>query len=178
MVGCVYLDLSKAFENKSHSILLDKLFLYGVQGSELAWFTDYLFSRTQLVEMSNIRSSVRSINTGAPQGSFLGPLMFIIYFNDLQDHVIHGNIIQYADDTVIFFADKKVETIQKALNEDMEQIGEHCRENELLLNLKKGKTEVMLFGTAQRPRQQKENLETVVKPARNLVVQMQIFLCL
>ena len=82
MVGCVYLDLSKAFENNSHSILLDKLSLYGVQGSELAWFTDYLFSRTQLVEMSNIRSRVRSINTGVPQGSSLGPLMFIIYFND------------------------------------------------------------------------------------------------
>ena len=81
MVGCVYLDLSKAFENNSHSIL-DKLSLYGVQGSELAWFTDYLFSRTQLVEMSNIRSRVRSINTGVPQGSSLGPLMFIIYFND------------------------------------------------------------------------------------------------
>ena len=104
---------------------------------------------------------VRSINTGVPQGFILGPLMFIIYFNDLPDHVTHGDIIQYADDTVMFFADKKVETIQKALNEDMEQIGEYCRENELLLNLKKGKTEVMLFGTAQRLRQQKENLEIV-----------------
>ena len=102
--------------------------------------------------MFNIRSSVRSVNTGVPQGFILGPLMVIIYFNDLQHHVTHGDIIQYADDTVIFFADKKVETIQKALNEDMEQIGEYCRENELLLNLKKGKTEVMLFGTAQRLR--------------------------
>ena len=111
--------------------------------------------------MFNIRSSVRSVNTGVPQGFILGSLMFIIYFNDLQDHVTHGDIIQYADDTVIFFADKKVGTIQKALNEDMEQIGEYCRENELLLNLKKGKTEVMLFGTAQRLRQQKENLEIV-----------------
>ena len=54
-----------------------------------------------------------------------------------------------------------METIQKALNEDMKQIGEYCRENELLLNLKKGKTEVMLFGTAQRLRQRKENLEIV-----------------
>ena len=135
MVGCVYLDLSKAFDTISHSILLDKSSLYGVQGPELAWFMDYLFSRTQLVEMFNIRCSVRSINTGVLQGSILGPLMFIIYFNDLQEHIIHGDIIQFADDTVIFFADKKVETIQKALNEDMEQIGEYCRENELLLEI-------------------------------------------
>ena len=161
MVGCVYLDLSKTFDTISHSILLDKLSLYGVQGSELAWFTDYIFSTTQLVEMFNIRSSVRSINTGVSQGSILGPLMFVIYFNDLQDHIIHGDIIQYADDTVKFFTDNKLETIQKALNEDMEQIGDYCRKNELLLNLKKGKTEVMLFGTAQRLRQQKENLEIV-----------------
>ena len=96
--------------------------LCGVQESELAWFTDYLFSRTQLDEMFNIRSCVRSINTEVPQESILGPLMFIIYFNDLQDHITNGDIIQYADDTVIFFADKEVETIQKALNEDMEQV--------------------------------------------------------
>ena len=95
--------------------------------------------------MFNIRSSVRSIKTGMPQGSILGSLMFIIYFYDIQDHIIHGDIIQYADHRVIFFADKKVGTIQKALNEDMEQIGEYRRENELLLNLKKGKTEVILF---------------------------------
>ena len=135
MVGCVYLDFSKAFDTISDSILLDKSSLYGIQGSEPDWFTEYIFSRTQLVEMFNIRSSVRSINIGVPQGSILGPLMFIIYFNDLQDH---GDIIQYADDTVTFFADNKVEKIQTALNEDMEQNGYYCRKNELLLNLKKG----------------------------------------
>ena len=150
LVGCVYLDLSKAFDTIGHSVLLEKLILYGVCGPELAWFTDYLFNRTQLVEINNAVSDVSAIMSGVPQGSILGPLMFIVFFDDFKDNLVNCDVTQYADDTVIMFAHKDVEIVEKVLNSDMNHISRYCTENELLLNLKKAKTEVMLMGTAQR----------------------------
>jgi hypothetical protein len=152
LIGCVYLDLSKAFDTIGHGILLDKLPAYGVEGPELAWFTDYLLNRTQFVEMQNNCSRPSTITTGVPQGSILGPLMFIVFFNDLKESVKNSEIIKYADDTAILYADKDAQNIEDALNEDMNLIRDYCYHNELLLNLKKGKTEVMLFGTSQRLR--------------------------
>ena len=155
----MYLDLStKAFDTIGNGILLDKLPAYGVEGPELAWFTDYLFNRTQLIEMQNTRSRPSTITTGVPQGSILGPLMFIVFFNDLRESVKNSDIIKYADITVILYADKDAQNIDDALNEDMSLIRDYCYHNELLLNLKKGKTEVMLFGTSQRLRKSGKNL--------------------
>ena len=82
-----------------HSLIIEKLLLHGVSGPELDWFTDYLFNRTQTVEINNILSSKEAITSGVPQGSILGPLLFIVFFNDLCDFVKHSSIIQYADDT-------------------------------------------------------------------------------
>ncbi|CAB4015645.1 Hypothetical predicted protein [Paramuricea clavata] len=156
LIGCVYLDLSKAFDTIAHCILLDKLPAYGVVGPELAWFTDYLFNRTQLVEMQNNCSRPSTITTGVPQGSILGPLMFIVFFNDLKESVKNSEIIKYADDTVILYADKDAQNIEDALNKDMNLIRDYCYHNELLLNQKKDKTEVMLFGTSQRLRKSRK----------------------
>ena len=128
-----------------HGILLDKLPAYGVEGPELAWFTDYLFNRTQLVEMQNNCSRPSTITTGVPQGSILGPLMFTVFFNVFKESVKNSEIIKYADDTVILYADKDAQNIEDALNEDMNLIRDYCYHNELLSNLKKGKTEVMLL---------------------------------
>ena len=150
MVGGLFLDLSKAFDTIGHSVLLEKLMLYGICGPELSWFTDYLFNRSQHVELNNVISETRNITSGVPQGSILGPLLFITFFNDLKDNLNHCKIIQYADDTVIFFADKNAKIIEDTLNMELHQIGRYCEQNELLLNLKKGKTEVMLFGSSQR----------------------------
>ena len=79
---------------------------------------DYLFNRSQLVEINNLTSDKRSITSGVPQGFILGPLMFIIFFNDLKDSISYCDSIQYADDTVILFADKDVTKIENALNKD------------------------------------------------------------
>ena len=150
LVGAVFMDLSRAFDTISHSQLLAKLQAYGIRDNELAWFTDYMFERTQLVELNGSRSSEESVFTGVPQGSILGPLLFIVFFNDFVDCLKHSQVIKYADDTVIYFANKDITVIERYMNDDLEQIARFLDDNELIINLKKGKTESVLFGTAKR----------------------------
>ena len=115
MVGAVYLDLSKAFDTMGHDLLINKLSTYGVSERELAWFTDYLFGRTQIVEIENTRSNPESIYCGVPQGSILGLFLFIVFFNDLID-IMNVNVIKYADDTVLFYAHSDVNKVESVLN--------------------------------------------------------------
>ena len=117
---------------------------------ELHWFTDYLFSRTQSVQFKGALSDANPIFSGVPQGSILGPLLFTIHFNDVHTPLQSTSIITYADDTVIFTAAKDLESIQRHLSEDCHNLSSWFRDNELVLNLKKGKTECMIFGTAKR----------------------------
>ena len=159
LVGCLYLDLSKAFDTMGHGILLEKLLRHGVCGPELAWFTDYLFQRNQTVELNNNSSMPHNVTTGVPQGSILGPLLFIIFFDDLHEEVRKCYVLQYADDTVIFYGSKCPDSIENALNCDLEAIAKYCQENELLINFKKGKTEVMLLGTAKRMKSHGRDLQ-------------------
>ena len=84
---------------------------------------------------------------GVPQGSILGPLLFLIFFNDITECVQNAEIIKYADDTVLFLNAKDPRTIEVNLSDDIERIATWFEENELIINLKKGKSEVMLFGT-------------------------------
>lgn len=79
-----------------------------------------------------------------PQGTILGPLLFLLYFNDLTDCLIHSRVVKYADDTVLYVAATDASEIEIKLNEDMEEIFKWCNDNELILNMKKGKTEFML----------------------------------
>ena len=150
MIGVAYIDLSKAFDTIGHGLLLEKLASYGVKDQELSWFNDYLFNRTQIVEINCVKSNPESIYCGVPQGSILGPLLFVIFFNDFKDHMRNSQVLQYADDTVIWYSSSDAHEIENVLNAEMKRIGTYCKENELLLNLKKGKTEIMLFGTAKR----------------------------
>ena len=142
-VGVVYLDLSKAFDTIGHAQLLNKLSAYGVRGKELQWFASYLFQRTQVVALGHINSESECVNCGVPQGSILGPLLFITFFNDLVD-ILDSKVIMYADDTVIYCASDDVNVVENVLNSEMKAVGSYCSDNELFLNLK------MLFGTARR----------------------------
>ena len=83
LVGAVFIDLSKAFDTISHAKLLDKLSRYGINDGELEWFKDYLFSRKAVVSYNNCLSEVHEIYSGVPQGSILGPLLFLVFFNGL-----------------------------------------------------------------------------------------------
>ena len=117
---------------------------------ELLWFTDYLFLRKQIVQFNGVLSKPNPINTGVPQGSILGPLLFLIFFNDVHSPLRHCKIITYADDTVICTSSSDIDVIQSNLSQDLENLSNWFRDNELIFNLKKGKSEVMLFGTGKR----------------------------
>ena len=158
-VGDAFIDLRKAFDPISHSNLLEKSPLYGVYAMELDWFADYLFSRSVAVNYNNCMSDVQHVLTGVPQGSILGPLLFIIFFNDITDVVSSTKIIKYADETVIYVADKDFEVIKSRLSEDMNAIESWLDQNVLIINLNKGKTESLLFGTPQRLARQRETLD-------------------
>ena len=149
-VGAVYIDLAKAFDTVSHSVILNKLQSYGIIENELTWFTDYLFQRKQYVKFDGSKSESDFVTCGVPQGSILGPLLFLIHFNDIENCLKNSRLMIYADDTVIFTASKDVSSIENSLNEDLINLQSWLSKNELLINLKKGKTESMLFGSGKR----------------------------
>ena len=150
LTDVVFLDLTKAFDTISHAVLLKKICSYGVYGNKLDWFKDYLFQRTQSVHIKNSFSTLRPIFSGVPQGSILGPLLFILLMNDIPGAISHCNIALYADDTVLFISRKSNDDILKALNADLSSLDNWFKENNLVINLKKGKTEYVLYGTSQK----------------------------
>ena len=163
LVGCVFIDLTKAFDTINHGALLNKLESYGVKNTELYWFQDYLFNRSYQVQHKECFSAVGRVTSGVPQGSILGPLLFIVFFNDFASCLKHSNVTICADDTVIYVAGKDISIIEIRLSSDMELIAEWCEKNELILNTTAGKTESMLFGTAKNLRQQSQTLNVTYR---------------
>ena len=145
--GTVFVDLSKAFDTADHACIINKLNCYGIENVEQKWFENYLFNRKQTVEYNGVSSEQHDITTGVPQGSILGPLLFIILINDLYCNLENCEVLLYADDTVLYFSGKDPVIIESALNLNLEKMAIWFNENNLVLNLKKGKTEGMLFGT-------------------------------
>ena len=159
--GAVFLDLRKAFDTVHHLCLLKKLVVYGIDGSELLWFEDYLFNRTQTVRFSDVLSKATPITHGVPQGSTLGPLLFAILINDLDQILKETRILLYADDTVIYYLGKNYLTIQDTLNAELDRVLKWLSQNNLILNFKKGKTDFVLFGTHQKLRRM-ERISVIV----------------
>lgn len=148
--GAVFIDLSKAFDTLSHSQILTNLAAVGVHDIEQSLFADYLFNRSQMVSFDGICSQYQSINCGVPQGSILGPLLFLIAYDGVGEVLQNCNLLMYADDTVLFTAAKTPAEIEKLLTEDFTRVADWLEANELIVNMKQGKTEAMLFGTKQR----------------------------
>ena len=148
LTGAVFIDLRKAFDTVDHAVLLDKLSNLGILDKEHGWFTDYLSNRTQVVEFQGVTSASEAVSTGVPQGSILGPLLFILHINDLPEVVSDCNILMYADDTVLYCSSSQASVIQDKLNAELSKIDHWLSFNSLFVNVTK--TEAMLFGTAPR----------------------------
>jgi len=143
----IYIDLSKAFDTLDHTILLSKMNFYGISGRELNLFRNYIINRHQFVEFNGCKSIVRTISTGVPQGSILGPLLFLIYINDLPHVSNLFEMLMYADDTTLF-CNIKHTTTEVELNTELKKISNWLSSNKLSLNVKKSK--YMVFHTSQR----------------------------
>ena len=100
-VLAIFIDLKKAFDTVNHEILLSKLKYYGVTGIANAWFRSYLRDRKQFVHANGVSSDTATINIGVPQGSVLGPLLLLIFINDLPDKIL-SQLAIYADDITIY----------------------------------------------------------------------------
>ena len=100
----VFIDLQKAFDTVDHGILLSKLNHYGVRGVSYEWFKSYLTGRQQFTTIAHLKSDLCSINYGVPQGSVLGPILFLLYINDLNQAILHSKIHHFTDDTNFLYA--------------------------------------------------------------------------
>ena len=149
----VMLDLQKAFDTVNHDILCDKLKLMGLES--VGWFRSYLSDRNQVVNINNVTSSPLNITCGVPQGSILGPLLFLCYGNDMIISIDPDcKLILYADDSVILFSHRDPNIISEKLGKVLESCNEWLVDNKLSLHL--GKTECMIFGSKRKIKSAKD----------------------
>ena len=138
----------KAFDLVDHKVLLQKLKIYGLSDESLNWYSSYLLSRSQRVSVNNVLSQHKSILYGVPQGSILGPLMFLMFINDLPLYTNDVTTDMNADDTTLFDINFSKEVIQANLQETLKNLDIWCKHNGMVLN--SSKTKVMLVTTSQK----------------------------
>lgn len=145
-----FLDLSKAFDTVDHDILLRKLLHYGIVGKSYKILKDYLSYRRFFVCINDQTSSMKNINVGVPQGSVLGPLLFIIYMNDFHNSLGATECLKYADDTVVFCSGTHLNECKLTLSNELVTASRWFSTNMLKLN--NAKSEFIIFGTNNKLR--------------------------
>ena len=143
-----FLDPKKAFDTVNHSILISKLYKYGIRGSTLEWFKSYLSNRQQYVQIHKTKSDTKPITCGIPQGSILGPLLFIIYINDLAQVSEVLCTILFADDTTVTIQGDNESVLINTLNIELEKLNIWLQANKLTIN--ESKSHYMIFHRRRR----------------------------
>jgi hypothetical protein len=144
----VALDFRKAFDTVDHSILLRKLGHYGIRGAPLKWFESYLSNRHQFVQLLNSKSTLQSIECGVPQGSIIGPILFLLYINDLPQATSLFSIM-FADDSNVFTEGTSTAECLETLNKELVLLTSWIHSNKLSLNVEK--SHLIVFSKARNP---------------------------
>ena len=148
----IFLDLKKTFDTVDHLILLQKLNHYGIKGIINAWFASYLLGRSQVTEVGFNLSTECMISCGVPQGSVLGPLLFLIYINDIHNSSAKLSFYLFADDTSLLYADTNLKSLEKTVNSQLVKVSDR-------LNAKK--SNYVIFHPYQRKLNYSVNIEMI-----------------
>ena len=151
VTGMIWIDLQKAFDTINHDILLKKLSIIGFSDHTVKWIQSYLSNRKFAVNLENSFSEVSSISCGVQQGSILGPLLFLIYVNDMP-MAVKCDLFLYVDDTCLIFQSKNAKDIEKQLNEDFANICDWFVDNKLSIHFGKDNTKSILFASKRKIR--------------------------
>lgn len=138
-VLALFIDYSKAFDTLNHKKLAYALDMAGIRGPLLQWFVNYLSDRKFTIRVGNASSAVKSVRTGVPQGSILGPILYLIYVNSLFGSILKCKIYMYADDTLLVAVHRKLSTANKYMQEDFTRVLKWSHDNDLIINSSKTK---------------------------------------
>ena len=147
--GMILIDLQKAFDTINHCILLKKMKFMGFSDEAILWFSSYLSSRQFKVVINNSFSTPGNITCGVPQGSILGPLLFLLYINDISQS-IECEVLLYADDTCLLFQHKNTMVIKEQLNKNFQSLCDWFLDNKLSVHFGEDKTKSILFGSKRK----------------------------
>ena len=139
----MFIDLQKAFGTVDHNILLSKLYHYGVKGTPHQWVKSFLTGRQQYTTINHQNSSLSNVKYGVPQGLVLGPLLFLLYINNLNKAVEHSKFHHFADDKNVLYASHSLKNLIKKVNFDLSNLVQWLRANKI--SLKVNKTEIAVF---------------------------------
>ena len=128
--------------------MLAKLYKYGIRGTPFTWFSDYLNNRQQYVKIGNTESDYLTMTCGVPQGSTLGPLLFILYINDMPNCSNKLSFRIFADDSNVFYSSTSIDDVERVMNEELNHIFQYCDANKLSVNI--NKTNFMVITSSKR----------------------------
>ena len=141
----ILIELQKAFDTIDHSILLDKMNCLGFSNSSVAWFNSYLTNRSFIVNVGKEYSSLGKLSCGVPQGSILGPLLFLLYVNDMLK-AVNSELLLYTDHTCLIYMGKDTNTIGEQLTKDFHSFCKWFIDNKLSIHLAKKKQNLFYLG--------------------------------
>ena len=157
-----FFDVKKCFDTIDHQILLQKLMLYGIKGRAMDWFSNYLHNRMQFVKANNEKSELMPTSTGIPQGSALGPFLFLVFINDMPQHIHKSRCNMFADDNVLYTSGLSFINTKNDLQESIDEASKWYRNNHLPVNTVK--TVSMISASSRKIRElQEQNVSLDLK---------------